>query len=86
MEKGLERLIEAAKVAEEPNDDFTNRNFFLSITSDGVRVRLVFDYQGKPYSLEHTVSWREVHPRPDTKNPLIGAMDKLMQEYTEFTT
>ena len=83
MEKGLERLMEAAKVAAEPTDSHT---IFLSVEPEGVRIRLLFEHEGNPYSLENTTPWHLIHPRPDTKNPLISAMDDLVRQRTEFGT
>lgn len=75
--------MEAAKVAAEPTDSHT---ILLDIAPEGVRARLLFEHDGKPYSVENTTPWHLIHPRPDTKNPLITAMADLVRQRTEFGT
>ena len=82
MEKGIERLAEAAVVAAEQSDHIIT----LEITPSGVRARITWTvgHPGRQYSEENLTTWRQLHPRPDTRNPLLSSLDALVQARTNF--
>ena len=78
MEQGLGRLIEAAQVAA------TIDGMRLEILPKGVRCYITWEGKDhKFFTHENTTPWRAIHPRPHTKNPLIGAFDALVKAKTE---
>ena len=86
MEKGIARLVEAATVAAEQGD----HDITLEITVMGVRAKITWmegkkwTPTGRKYTQENLTPWSHIHPRPDTPNPLLSALDALVQARTEF--
>lgn len=87
MEKGIARLVEAATVAAE---EMLNHDITLEITVKGVRAKITWTEgerwteNGRRYTQENLTPWSHLHPRPDTPNPLLAALDNLVQARTEF--
>ena len=82
MEKGLDRLREAAEVAQGMCN--ASDNVWLEATPAGVRAKITWRTPAGPfYTLENLTPWAAIHPRPDTKNPLISALDMLVKGRTE---
>lgn len=82
MEKGIARLVEAAAVAAQSEGyDIT-----LEIVPEGVRAKItwVVGHPGRRYAEENLTTWKQLHPAPDTSNPLIWALDDLVRRRTEF--
>ena len=78
MEKGIARLAEAAIVAAESNDHVIT----LEIVPMGVRAKItwVVGHPGRAYAAENLTTWKQLHPAPNTRNPLLSALDALLQE------
>lgn len=81
MEKSLVRLVEAATVAADLTDSYT---ISLHVLPEGVRVVLEFEHDGRPYSLEHIVTWRLIGSSLWVTNPLISGMNALNLQRIEF--
>ena len=82
MEKGIARLVEAATVAAQSEGHIIT----LEITPTGVRARItwVVGHPGRSYTEENLTTWKQLNPAPNTRNPLISALDDLVRRRTEF--
>jgi hypothetical protein len=86
MENGLERLREAARIVDKM--DANEHVITLEIFPEGVRASITWhDGDTDRYiTHENNTSWHALHPKPDTKNPLVDALDELVRVRTEFST
>lgn len=85
MEKGLDRLREAAVAIRDMGHD-GDPLLRMEVTPEGVRCKITWQHNRdkKFYTLENLTPWSAIHPRPNTKNPLISALDMLVKGRTEF--
>lgn len=80
MEKGIARLVEAATVAAERSD----HEITLEITVEGVRAKIKWTVKTRDYTAENLTTWKQLNPAPNTRNPLLSALDSLLQARTEY--
>lgn len=84
MSEDLKRLVEAVTIATDYNATNPEDTIRIEALTEGVRIWIVFETDGKSYIDECLTSWRALHQARRGSNPLATALDTLIKRRTEF--